>query len=309
MGNRVNMSADQQQQQAVITHPVECNNLPFRYDMSGPTIIDDLTLEPGSRCLLVGSNVAGKSTLLNVFGGKHLHNESAVKLMGQTAFSNTHPGVTVLSGQWSRTMVAGAGSTPYQNDVSVQDMLDQRQGETEIHQERLNELLHILDVNLTWRMHVVSDGQRRRVQILMALLRPFDVLLLDEVTVDLDVLARARLLNYLVKETETRGATILYATHIFDGLDGWATHLAHLALGAVKRMAKFSEIEELDQLAAAGSPCPLLGVIESWLRAEREAEIALRATRKVEAPKKDLKLSTKKSKYDPFGANRMYNYW
>jgi hypothetical protein len=51
------------------------------------------------------------------------------------------------------------------------------------------------------------------------------VLLLDEITVDLDVLARANLLTYLKKEGEERGATIIYATHIFDGLDDWPTHI------------------------------------------------------------------------------------
>ena len=31
-------------------------------------------------------------------------------------------------------------------------------------------------------MHKLSDGQRRRVQLFLALIRPFQVLLLDEVT-------------------------------------------------------------------------------------------------------------------------------
>lgn len=60
-------------------------------------------------------------------------------------------------------------------------------------------------------------GQRRRVQLVMGLLQPWELLLLDEVTVDLDVLVRADFLAYLKEETETRGATIVYATHIFDG--------------------------------------------------------------------------------------------
>jgi len=51
------------------------------------------------------------------------------------------------------------------------------------------------------------------------------VLLLDEITVDLDVLARSNLLTYLKKECDGRGATIIYATHIFDGLDDWPTHV------------------------------------------------------------------------------------
>jgi CCR4-NOT complex subunit CAF16 len=80
-------------------------------------------------------------------------------------------------------------------------------------------------------MHEVSDGERRRVQIVSGLMAPWEMLLLDEVTVDLDVLVRQRLLNFLVEECETRGATILYATHIFDGLDAFPTHLCHIQLG------------------------------------------------------------------------------
>lgn len=54
------------------------------------------------------------------------------------------------------------------------------------------------------------------------------VLLLDEITVDLDVLARADLMTFLKSECEERGATIIYATHIFDGLESWPTHMVSL---------------------------------------------------------------------------------
>lgn len=105
------------------------------------------------------------------------------------------------------------------------------------------------DVDLAWHMHEVSDGERRRVQIVSGLMAPWQMLLLDEVrpslfpssdpcslllpqvTVDLDVLVRSRLLAFLVEECETRGATLLYATHIFDGLDAFPTHLCHIQLG------------------------------------------------------------------------------
>lgn len=43
----------------------------------------------------------------------------------------------------------------------------------------------------------------------MGLMGEWDVLLLDEVTVDLDVLVRGDLIDFLITETETRGATIL----------------------------------------------------------------------------------------------------
>jgi len=93
---------------------------------------------------------------------------------------------------------------------------------------RIEKIVDVLDIDLEWRMHIVSDGQRRRVQLLMGLMKLWKVLLLDEVTVDLDVVARSNLLAYLKEECESRGASIVYATHIFDGLDMWATHIARI---------------------------------------------------------------------------------
>lgn len=46
---------------------------------------------------------------------------------------------------------------------------------------RRQRLIDLLDIDLEWHMHCVSDGQRRRVQICMGLLKPFKVLLMDEV--------------------------------------------------------------------------------------------------------------------------------
>jgi CCR4-NOT complex subunit CAF16 len=73
---------------------------------------------------------------------------------------------------------------------------------------RRDRLIDLLDINLQWRMHKVSDGQRRRVQICMGLLHPFQVLLLDEITVDLDVVARMDLLSFFVDECEEVGGIV-----------------------------------------------------------------------------------------------------
>lgn len=81
--------------------------------------------------------------------------------------------------------------------------------------ERTAKLLRVLDVDVNWHMHQRSDGQRRRVQLVMGLLQPWKLLLLDEVTVDLDVLVRADFLQYLKEETEQRGATIVSTFSLF----------------------------------------------------------------------------------------------
>lgn len=48
-------------------------------------------------------------------------------------------------------------------------------------------------------------------QLCFGLMSQWDVLLLDEVTVDLDVLVRADLIAFLESEAKERGATILCA--------------------------------------------------------------------------------------------------
>ncbi|CAK9185971.1 unnamed protein product [Ilex paraguariensis] len=122
-------------------------------------------------------------------------------------------------------------------------------------------------------MHKASDGQRRRVQICMGLLQPFKVLLLDEITVDLDVLARADLLRFLEKECEERDATIIYATHIFDGLENWPSHIVYVAHGMLQLAMPMDKVKEISNMS-------LMRTVESWLRKERNEEQKRRKERK-----------------------------
>ena len=64
-------------------------------------------------------------------------------------------------------------------DIVVEHFLDSVGGYR--HKERRDRLLDILDVDLDWHMHAISDGERRRVQLCMGLMQSWDVLLLDEV--------------------------------------------------------------------------------------------------------------------------------
>lgn len=85
-------------------------------------------------------------------------------------------------------------------------MMKQLQNE---YPERRDELIKILNIDTTWRMHQISEGQRRRVQIFLGLIRPFKVLLIDDVLVSLDVVARQNLLTWLKRESDERFATIM----------------------------------------------------------------------------------------------------
>ena len=238
---------------------IEVNGLDFRYPADGsdrPLVLDDvrLSVPAGARCLLVGANGAGKTTRSQVLAGRYLVDPSHVRVLARPAFHDT---------SLSQRVAFLGGKFPFDVDVAVHEVLARLTGLDSVRRDRL---LAILGVDPAWRMHRVSDGQRRRVQILLGLLRPSELLLLDEVTTDLDVIARADLLAFLRDESQAHGLTILYATHIFDGLDVWATHLAHLARGRIRSLPPIDQIPELARLRAAGASSPLLRLVEGWLR-------------------------------------------
>jgi CCR4-NOT complex subunit CAF16 len=232
---------------------LEVRGLTFAYP-GGPLVLRglDFTLPKGVRCLLVGGNGTGKTTLLSLAAGRHMVAPEVLRVLGRPAFYDT----TLVE---SVSFIGG--SFPVDVDLGVDEMLATRPAQA----ARRSRLLQLLGVDPRWRMNRVSDGQRRRVQILLGLLQPATLYLLDEVTTDLDVLARADLLAFLHEETD-RGATLLYATHILEGLEGWATHLSHLSDGRIRWFGRLDEIEELAELTRSGVPSPLLRLCEGWLR-------------------------------------------
>lgn len=251
--------------------PIDIRNLTFAYPGKEPVLRNlEMQMSPGARCLLIGANGAGKSTILRILGGRHLTKPNdAVQMLGKSSFHDTSLNFerAYLDTDWGMRTVAFAGyGCPLQADIPVYRMMSKLQSD---YPERRDELIRILGIDTNWRMHQVSDGQRRRVQIFLGLVRPFKILLLDEVTVSLDVVVRQDLLRWLKNESETRGSTIIYATHIFDGLDDWPTHLHYLSYGGFTGwQGRIEELELYQQLRAKGEPSPLLRIAESWLRKE-----------------------------------------
>ncbi|KAI8388192.1 P-loop containing nucleoside triphosphate hydrolase protein [Radiomyces spectabilis] len=282
---------------------VEVRSLSFDY--GGPTILDNLSLQLryGSRCILVGANGAGKTTLLRMLAGKRMI-PGDVKVLGKSAFVDAPNGVTYLGTEWANNPVV-------KSDLNVEYLL--RSMGSSRWPERTQRLLQVLDVDVNWRMHQVSDGQRRRVHLVMGLLQPWKLLLLDEVTVDLDVLVRGEFLNFLREESETRGATIVYATHIFDGLGEWPTHVAHVTDGTIVSMNDMQQFIELERVkethfAQKQLDSPLMRLCYQWLRDDRDR---LRNKRR----KIDPATGQPHTKWDDLSedmkqhGDKYYNYW
>jgi CCR4-NOT complex subunit CAF16 len=243
-------------------HNINVNNLTYYFpDRSAGVSNITLSLPARSRTLLIGANGAGKTTLLRLLAGKRLAPAKTIQVSGSDPFSCGLEGVTYLGLEWVLNSIV-------RRDIGVGELLSSVGGDA--FPERRDELVSVLDVDTAWRMHAVSDGERRRVQLAMGLVRPWTVLLLDEITVDLDVWTRSQFLAWLKHETEIRECTIVYATHILDNLAGWPTHLVHMHLGTVKEWGPademLSEVPSTEDGATTTGNSRLGELVLGWLK-------------------------------------------
>lgn len=98
-----------------------------------------------------------------------------------------------------------------------------------------------------------------------------------------------------------RGATLMYATHIFDGLETWATDIAYVEDGKLKRA---QPIKELPELLPPSKAKNLIQVVEPWLRTEREE-------REKRGPTSEVKLDrvSRPADVSPFTSSRQMAYY
>lgn len=198
----------------------------------------NMNLKRGDRCLLIGLNGSGKTTLLRTMAGMHMKTSGELYIDNKTSFQDQWNGVCFLGESWNRSVAFSGHSIAFQADIKVKNMMKALQAE---YPERRNKLIEVLGINEEWRMHMVSSGQRRKVRLLLGLIKPFKIALIDEMTMDLDIITRKRFMDWLKNESIINKATILYATHIFDGLENWATHLAHIKYnGILKKVNKLN---------------------------------------------------------------------
>lgn len=205
------------------------NNLTHKYDNN--VALDNISFKCYEKecILLVGANGAGKSTLLRILAGKMLHkDDNSVYVLDKHPFRCTTLNMvrSHMDINWGQRNIAFSGnSIPLQSDIKVCDMMSKLQLK---YPQRRDELINILKINVNWRMHLVSDGQRRRVQLFLGLIQPFKILLMDEVTISLDALIRYNILKWIKQDCSIRNACCIYTTHIFDGLNEWCDRLIYL---------------------------------------------------------------------------------
>jgi CCR4-NOT complex subunit CAF16 len=241
---------------------LEVTNLNFSYAGSA-RCLDGMSFafNRGARILVVGANGACKSTVMSILGGKRMIPRGYAKILGKDCFNDPSIAREVMyCGDW--------WNTQFFVDTTIGDLIGEQQSQT----ARCRHLADVLQVDVSWKINKISDGQRRRCQLLEILVPYRPVYLMDEITSDLDIYAREGILSFLKAESEIRGCTIFYCTHIFDHLEGWASHMLHLSKGTVQRACAMEEIDEYSKLCESGCSTPLYTLIRGWIYAEYDGD-------------------------------------
>ncbi|MFH8407815.1 ABC transporter ATP-binding protein [Streptomyces sp. NPDC018019] len=188
----------------------------------------DLDLAAGRCTALFGHNGSGKSTLLRIACGRDAPSGGRARFAGRTV-AEDDPEVR------ARVAVVGDSVACYP-DLTVREHLE------------LVTVAHAVEDAAAWIDQVLADrrladhahalpnslssGQLQSLLLAAALVRPRDLLVLDEPEQRLDPDARARLAALLVAEKED-GVAVLLATHQAELAEEVADHMIALEDGRV----------------------------------------------------------------------------
>ncbi len=175
--------------------------------------LQDLTLQAGAGefVALLGPNGAGKSTLFQVLTGLFAADEGEVEVAGFSLRRQPTEAlrrIGVVFQQISLDLDLGIRrNLRFQADLHglPRRIADQR---IEAGCARLG-----VEGSLERKVRELSGGNRRKVELVRAMLHQPPVLLMDEATVGLDPKSRRDLLQTLHAEVRERGTCVLWATH------------------------------------------------------------------------------------------------
>jgi ABC-2 type transport system ATP-binding protein len=165
-----------------------------------------LRVAPGQAVALVGHNGSGKSTFLRLAAGLLDLSDGTITVAGEPA------GTSI-----ARAAVSYLPDEPVlYDDLSVREHVDyigrlhgtDGYGDAEADAAERLGIAHRID-DLPARF---SRGLRQKTALLLGLTRPFDLLLVDEPFVGLDLAGKAALVE-LLEERHPAGATLVVATH------------------------------------------------------------------------------------------------
>jgi ABC-2 type transport system ATP-binding protein len=178
----------------------------------------DLLVERGEMIGLIGPNGAGKSTTIKMLTGILVPGGGEMCVAGLNPVQQRRElarRIGVVFGQRSQLW----WDLPLIDSLLLLRHLSRVP--TERHAANLAQLRTMLDLDefIDTPVRQLSLGQRMRGDLAAALLHNPDLVYLDEPTIGLDVVAKARIREFLLRINAERGVTVLLTTHDMDDIE------------------------------------------------------------------------------------------
>jgi ABC-2 type transport system ATP-binding protein len=182
------------------------------------------TVEPGEVVGYIGPNGAGKSTTIKMLTGILVPSGGSIRVAG------VDPSRHRLKLARRIGVVFGQRTTLWW-DLPLKDSFAVLQKMYDVplarHRENLATFVELLDLGdlLDVPVRQLSLGQRMRGDIAAALLHDPEIVYLDEPTIGLDVISKARLREFLAQVNAERRTTIILTTHDLDDIEALCTRV------------------------------------------------------------------------------------
>ena len=214
---------------------LECRGVAVRYGrraLFGPL---DLAVPSGAVYALLGRNGSGKSSLVRVLLGLQPPTAGHVRLLGRDPWRE-RPALMRDVG-----FVAEEPQAPPEMTAAALVAFGARLHPTWDAAGALGRLARFA-VPVTTPFGRLSKGQRKQVELALALAHRPRVLVLDDPSLGLDPVARRALFGELLAELADAGTTVLITTHDLEAVEGVADRVGVLAGG---RLVVDEALEEL----------------------------------------------------------------
>src|SRR5688572_11958876 len=204
---------------------IECHDLRRRYGDYEAVRGVSFAVEKGELFALLGTNGAGRTSTMEVVEGLSRANGGTVRVLDSDPYRDREA-VRPRTG----IMLQDGG---FPSDLTVRESVRMWAG-TLRRPRPADEALDLVGLRHRERVLVkqLSGGERRRLDLAVALLGKPDVLFLDEPTTGLDPESRRNTWR-LVRGLLTEGVTVLLTTHYLEEAEELADRLAIMHRGAI----------------------------------------------------------------------------
>ncbi len=208
----------------------------------------DFDLHKGEIHALLGENGAGKTTLMNVLYGLYMPDSGEIQVEGKPAVIHSpkdsiHLGIGMVHQHFMLIPVFSVAENIMLGDETVRYgmVLDQKAVAKRVRELSLQYRLEIEPEALVGQLPV---GVQQRVEIVKALYRNAQILILDEPTAVLTP-QEADELFMIMRELTKRGVSIIFITHKLKEVLAIADRITVMRDGKVVGTAKPSETDEI----------------------------------------------------------------